>query len=770
MFSFFNRLISLSFYTLFLLVPIVFTSNTSELFEMNKMWLTWGLTIIIGASWFGKMILEKRFFVRRTVLDIPIALFLVSQIISTIFSLDSRVSWWGYYSRFNGGLLSLITYAFLFYAFVSHADKKFVMRCLKVSLVSGLIVALWGFPSHFGYDPTCFLFRGTLDVSCWTNAFQPKVRIFSTLGQPDWLAAYLVVLIPISLAFGLNSLKTLSNKEKKYNVFSIKYFANKEFLQTTFYILLATLFYLDLLFTKAKSGLIGFGVSFVVLLVGYIFYSSRERSEARSKNRTIKTFLVNNLSIIITTTALLLLTFLAGNGFFAQLDKFTLSGFQQHFATINHTVSSSRTATPSAQQSNPVTGEFGGTDSGKIRLLVWHGAIDAWLHHPIFGTGVETFAFAYYLYRPSAHNLTSEWEYLYNKAHNEYLNYLATTGAFGLLTYLAMIGVFLYVTAKKMLSSKEKTPDELISLALFASYISILVTNFFGFSVVTQNIYLFLIPGFALILGDYGLGYEFSFPKKLETKKGQISSLLYPMSPFQWVGIIVVIFIALYLIFLLLKDWTADISYALGNNMDKAGAYQQAVDPLHTAVNSWPEEPTFQDELSLNDSAMAIAYAQQKDTANAQKFAQEAFTVSNAVITSHPNVVTFWKTRVRVLYTLSQLNPQFLQMALDAALKAQSLAPTDAKIAYNVALLYDQMNQVQKAVDAGKKAVSLKPDYRDAYYALGIFYRQLATDKNGKTIINADAEQQAVYYMKYILTHFSPQDQAADVLKTWGEQ
>lgn len=187
--SFFNRTIAACFYSLFFFVPLVFTGDTSELFELNKMWLTWSLTIIIMFAWCSKMLVQKRFVIQRTPLDIPILLFLVSQIISTIFSLDQYVSFWGYYSRFNGGLLSTITYTLLYYAFVSNLEKKHILRSLHVTLFSGIIVALWGLPSHFGYDPTCFVFRGSFDVACWTDAFQPKIRIFSTLGQPDWLAA-----------------------------------------------------------------------------------------------------------------------------------------------------------------------------------------------------------------------------------------------------------------------------------------------------------------------------------------------------------------------------------------------------------------------------------------------------------------------------------------------------------------------------------------------------------------------------------------------------
>src|SRR5262245_1355220 len=101
--SFCTRTIEYSFYALLLLVPLVFAGNTSELFEFNKMWLTFGLTIIIMLCWLTKMVLQRKIIVQRTPLDIPLLLFFLSQIISTIFSLDQHISWWGYYSRFNGG-------------------------------------------------------------------------------------------------------------------------------------------------------------------------------------------------------------------------------------------------------------------------------------------------------------------------------------------------------------------------------------------------------------------------------------------------------------------------------------------------------------------------------------------------------------------------------------------------------------------------------------------------------------------------------------------
>jgi len=41
-----------------------------------------------------------------------------------ILSLDPHTSIWGYYSRFNGGLLSIISYIFLYFAFVSNLKDE----------------------------------------------------------------------------------------------------------------------------------------------------------------------------------------------------------------------------------------------------------------------------------------------------------------------------------------------------------------------------------------------------------------------------------------------------------------------------------------------------------------------------------------------------------------------------------------------------------------------------------------------------------------------
>ncbi len=276
-----QRTITGSFYILFLFVPLIFWGSTSELFEFNKMWFVFGMTTIVGAAWITRMIFQRQFRIQRTPIDIPILFFLLSQIISTIFSLDSHVSFWGYYSRFNGGLLSTITYIFLYYALVSNSNSKNIIRYLKLSLFSGLMAALWALPSHFGYDPTCYVFRGNFDVSCWTDAFQPKIRIFGTLGQPDWLAAHLAILIPIAIAFGINAVR------------------KRKITPAVYYLILTLLFYYDLLQTRARSGFAGISIALLLFLILYVWFEFKTYGKLMFKNFTSKHWYISAVFICI---------------------------------------------------------------------------------------------------------------------------------------------------------------------------------------------------------------------------------------------------------------------------------------------------------------------------------------------------------------------------------------------------------------------------------------------------------------------------------------
>lgn len=686
-------------------------------------------------------------------LDIPILLFLASQVLSTIFSMDMHTSLWGYYTRFNGGLYSLLSYGFLYFAFVNNIERKDILRYIYTAIGAAVFVALWGLPSHFGYDPTCFIFRGTLDVSCWTFAFQPKVRIFSTLGQPDWLAAYLLFMLTVTTGL------------------SLAFWAIKKKITSYVFLAITALFYVDLLFTKSRSGFVGFIGSVGLVLLVYVIYEWR----SFAKHNLVKAVRQNAFFLMLVGT-FILLTFIF-QAPLSPLDKFSLSNVQTLLTeqkTVQKALQEKQAAVPTPTPAIP-TQELGGTDSGKIRLFVWEGAWQIFLHNPILGTGVETFAYAYYQYRPAGHNLTSEWDYLYNKAHNEFLNYLATTGIVGFAAFLLLTGVSLWLMVKAIkhiqITVEQKNLSILSSpiairfllLSLLAGYISILITDFFGFSVVIMNILLFLTPAFALLFQPDQHETYLTFGNGTSTQT---------VSETSWVGVSAIWILCAYFLIVLFRFWLADISYALGQNLDHANEYQAAYSPLHDAVATRPSEPTFQDEMSINDAVLATALFQQKDATNGAHLRDEAIAYSNKLTSEHPNIITYWKSRVRIFYTLAQIDPQYLTQALTAIEKASILAPTDAKVWYNLGLLYDQTGNLDKAIATEKRTIVLKADYKEAYYALALFYRQKALGGNATaaTVKDAEAEKQAVEEMHFILDNFGPDKQITETLASWGEK
>lgn len=640
------------------------------------MMLTYGLTAIMIGAFLIKSVVQGKIEIQRTPFDIPLLLFLLSQVLSTIFSIDRHTSLFGYYSRFHGGLFSTLSYIALFYIVVSEFKKdiSFIYKCIWVTLVSGFLVSLYGILQRLGIDKTI-----------WVQDVQN--RVFSSLGQPNWLSAYLAVLILITLAFFL--------KEKTYKKF--------------IFIILTIIFYTVSIFTKSRSGFAGFWSGFAILAL----LSSPRR----------------NLKYIIAVFLLIILTSFVYGTPFSQFSPFTLEGIQNQLKTAK------TTSQPQTAQTSGSMIEYGGTESGSIRKIVWKGAIDIFKHYPVFGSGVETYAYSYYQFRPQEHNLTSEWDFLYNKAHNEYLNFAATTGLFGLSTYLLFIFAYLLWSIKKFL----KNPEDLIVLAGFiGAYISILFSNFFGFSVVVIGIFFFILPAFSFVLAK-GEGKSliislFENRAKILTTTQKIISL-------------VVLLIVVYLLFVLVQMWRADKYFNLGHQLNRANQYIQAYTNLKKATELDPREPLFKEELSQVASTLSIIAVGQKETDLANKLKSEALNLSDALIKDYPKNVSFWKTRTRVLYTLSELDQNFLQDTLQAILKAWELAPNDTKIAYNVGLIYAKLGDNDKAIETLKQSVALKPNYYEPRWALALFYEQIGE------------KDKAVEELNFIFKNLRPDDQ-----------
>lgn len=690
-----SKVLKFSFHILFFLTPLIFTPYNHELFEYNKMMLTYLLTVLIVSSWIIKMILEKELILKKTPLDIPILIFFASQVISTVFSVDVHTSIWGYYSRSNGGLLSITAYILLYYALVSNFKADDAIKFLKTAVIGGLLVSLWAIPEHFGVSPSCVLLVNRFAADCWVQDVQ--ARVFATLGQPNWLGAYLSMLIFPTIYFYLTA-KTLKSR--------------------ILYLLSCILFYLALTFTFSRGATLGFVSGLLVFAASYFIFchpdgKSRKISGlvpvlSHLRDRFFASFRITQTkSLLIVLISFLLVNLLFGSAW----TRFKL--FWQ------------APPPPKLTQAVGTQLETGGTESGQIRLIVWRGAIDIFKAYPIFGSGVETFAYTYYNFRPVQHNFVSEWDFLYNKAHNEYLNYLATTGLVGFLSYMAVIMGFIVYGIWSMVNRQKDKPstiNHLLLTSLLAGYTSYLIQNIFGFSVVIIALLFYLFPAFAFLAIDelkpvsisksFLLGIPFAISRII--LKREFNRILFAS---------LVLALGVYLIFTIYRFWLADTYFKNGTAYSDSGNPGQAYNLLIKAVNINSGEPLYRSELGYAAASAALALSQE-DTSRSAQLVSQAEEQTEIAIKTSPKNLSLLRTAVRTYFELSFLDPKYEKLTLDAVDKSTLLAPTDPKILYNKSLILDQLQKTDEAIKVLQKTVELKPNYAEAHFSLGEYYQK----------------------------------------------
>ncbi len=733
-----TRLINWLFSFLMMVLPFVFCWLSDELFEFNKMLFVYTFAILIGGAFLARMILQKKIIWQPTFLDWPIALFLLSQIISTIFSLHPRTSFLGYYTRLNGGLLSTISYLVLYYAFINNVNKKYRANFLFATFFSGIFISLYAIFEHFGRSFSCLIIKGSFDVSCWIQDVQ--TRVFASFGQPNWLAAYNIALISLGTPIIIGQLSRLLAQKKQSFAQRLNDWGAKIGMSKFYFFIIVLSVYLNfcaLIFTKSRSGILAFFAGLFLILSLQLFSWWRQQRLTKG----------NFAALALVFFGFLLPALAFGTQYTPDL-KNIISKISAQTATNSTLLSTADENTeavktfpsnlqPLAQQipSQLKNLNFSITDSADIRKIVWQGALQIWRAHPLFGTGVETFAYSYYNYRPSAHNWTSEWDFLYNKAHNEFLNYAANSGTFGLLSYLSLFFVFAFFTLHFLLQKK----DSPLLIGVSSALLTISITNFFGFSTVTIQVLLFL---------SFALGIQilapFNFKKAIEEKNQ-------PLTFSQKINLSV---LSLLLIFLLSKNWAywlADYNYARCKSLATRASIGETLTYCHQAIKiSHEKEPLFLADTADFYAQYALALFK-KDPTNTliSDIANESLRLSTLALKENPVHLNLYKTRFRTLSTLANLDQNAIivaQTTLDTALQ---LAPTDPKLSYFYALLMIKKGDLSSATTWINQALTLRPLYTDAR----LLAAQIAT--NQKNYVLAQAHYQ------FILDYIEPENLAA---------
>lgn len=781
-----NKIIEHGFYGLFFITPLIFSTINYELFEFPKMLFVYFLAIVITFGWLSKIIVTKKIPIISTTIFYGFLFFLISQIISTIISIHPYTSVFGYYSRLNGGLLSTLAYFLLFYIFLTSINKKQLQTSLAMLISTSVFVSLYALAQHFG-----------IDANFWVQ--DVKNRVFSTLGQPNWLAAWLVAILPICWHLVIKPAKKSWPTALVLALISLTiaylttFFISHQALPKTFGLILILLcifafglylsfilvqklnyknstankysaFLLSLLltsaifYTKSRSGILAF-------LTSFIFFWTITFAVLKKPAKLVKTFLLISFSS-------LLIIFFIGTEW---TPKLQIDNFQLKIVNSPKLIQQFLKTPPVKLNTENQTPKYFISKSTDIRKAVWEGGLKVFQHWPVFGSGVETFAYSYYNFRVRSHNDLSEWDFLYNKAHNEYLNYLATTGFVGTTAIFSFIIAYLVLVLGKIIKKKPwliilfilplttlaipKISQKIIiyppiliplalsllpaiifsyffrdryqkfknnqlsslNMAILSGFISIIITNFYGFSVVTVALLFFLYPAFSLIL----LNYQ---PRQIFLGSQSEKQNFKHLTTKQWLGLVIIAFVSLLLIGQVWQYWQADKTFAFGKKQADSGNLLLGMQKLIKAQEKRPQEALYHAEIANTAAKIAILYQSKNASQSAQivkQFTDLASAEISKALELNPVHTNFYKTATKIYLILSQINGQYFPHALNILEKAALLSPTDPKITLNLALLHQQDKKTALAEKYFKQTIKLKPNYLTAWLYLAEFYEEI---------------------------------------------
>lgn len=631
-----------------LLIPGLFSWHTSELFEFVKMHAFYTVTVFLMSLWLINAIQQKKLVIVKSRIDLPILLWLGSQLLATLHSVSLHTSIFGYYGRWHGGLLSSFAYAVLLWVFISTVPKK-QLSIINLSWLGSIVIwTLYALPEHWGVSLSCGLMSAgtSWSVDCWQQDAQ--ARIFGSFGQPNWLAAWLVASLPFVIMWTLTHKHHLSR------------------LGGGLIIALATT---GVIFSGSRSGLLS-------LIAGLVGSGVLVGWQVARRRLSLNVNWVCAVLLIVAAPIL----------------------WQQLPTAIHHN---------SAPSPLPITSDLGGTDSGEIRKIVWQGAIAVWRRYPWLGSGVETFAYSYYQDRPASHNLVSEWDFLYNKAHNEFLNLAATTGSLGLITWLIVLVVPTWSGLSWLATTKQSEHRALV-IGLLAGLWSAQVSHFFGFSTVAVTQVQYLILAELIMITTPLTVIQFSLPKH---------------RLFSGVGLVVVGILTTWSLAQIVKTGRADIAFATSQRFQATNLSESLAYGLQASQLS-PQEPIYAEQTAAVLADAAATLSVQGESTPAAELAAQATTYANWAIILNPNHLNFYLSQSKIMIVLAQLDQAYLNQAIAPLLTAVQLAPSYPKPYYQLALISQAVGQPEQAEQYFLQAIELKPDYQAALFSLAELYEQ----------------------------------------------
>lgn len=189
------------------ITPVFFNVYSSRVFEPDKLTTLRVLATVMAMLWLVRLfeeIMRKQKPLRfswRTPMVLPALATMGIYLTSSVFSLVRYTSLVGSYQRLQG-TYTLFGYLVLFFAIVtSLRTRAQLARFITVLILNSLPISLYGIIQHNGLDPLPW-------------AGDVTSRVASNMGNAIFVAAYLIMIVPLTAARIIQSFNDILNREE----------------------------------------------------------------------------------------------------------------------------------------------------------------------------------------------------------------------------------------------------------------------------------------------------------------------------------------------------------------------------------------------------------------------------------------------------------------------------------------------------------------------------------------------------------------------------
>lgn len=172
------------------------------------------------------LLVLKKIKLKKSGFFIPIAIFVCSSILSTIFAIDQTVALRGFMEMFQG-LYVLTSYMLLIVIIYHLVEKEFQVKMMIGSFIFlGIVVGIIGYYQYIGQDPIgtelglkLILSKPLESIAGEISSVFNKYDIYATMGNTNFVGSYAALMIPLAFVLYLYSKKLI------FQIFNIIFLA-----------------------------------------------------------------------------------------------------------------------------------------------------------------------------------------------------------------------------------------------------------------------------------------------------------------------------------------------------------------------------------------------------------------------------------------------------------------------------------------------------------------------------------------------------------------